>query len=296
MANSPSAELIVEDWFPLFTQDEFETNLNHGWPIGINLNCPVDLRDRLSAASASVILGNQSMDAILKKYGGKNKFDPGGENRRDRKIRFESLASIKSLVQGLVEFRTKVSEEGTIGEFLSDNAIGRLPYSLSRAFAEADKGALFEALVIARMILEQVCWALKVRPLNDRDSIMAVSATKAISPISKHYPKIGRLNGWLSTHAHWGYDAHIKAAFDSPGMVMMASSKFKACAYLALMKLSTELREVLADQLKDFIEWDIVDALDLKRRSAGGVILKDEITAVADIVVQFYPDIKSIVK
>ena len=226
---------IVGLWFPLFTPEDFEADLNQGfWPIGINLDYPVELREKLTAASVAVALQYKSIDYVQKKYGGQYDYDPGGAYRRDRDIRTKSIGLLTSITDGIQVFRSNIPDEGTIGEHLSDMTFGRIPYSLSRAFAEADKGAIFESTVIARMIIEQLCWALKIRGSDDPDEISSTSATKSITQIAKCFPTLGRLYGWLSKHAHWSFDAHIKAAFDSPGMIMMASSQFKSCAYVVL--------------------------------------------------------------
>lgn len=282
----------LAELFPLFSNHEFEANLNQTWPIGIDLDHPEELLNRLSAASLSVFLGNKSTDYVQKKYKIEYEFDPGGDVRRDRLIRGESLGSVESIVSGLRSHRESLDEESSIGDYLSDITIGRIPFSLGRAFAEADKGALYEAIVIARMIVEQLCWSLKIRGVNDAEKIKATSATKSITPISKKYPTIGRLNGWLSKHAHWGYDAHIKAAFDKPGFTVMASCRFKACAYVALAMLSFQVRHILLSEVRDFIDLEKVKEEDeFRRGDSEPVNLEKEALNTARLVVAQYYDI-----
>jgi len=138
----------LKKYFPLHPAHEYETTVNQGhYPIGVNQNYPAELRSRLSAAAISYVAGNKSVDYVRKKYS--NTFiyeeDFGGTDRKDRIIRATCLTKTKILIDGIVAHRSQNSEEGTIGEFLSDATIVRLHYSLQRAFAEADKGALFDA-------------------------------------------------------------------------------------------------------------------------------------------------------
>lgn len=284
----------IDKTFPISAPNEYETVLNQSqFPIGIDHHYPVELRERLTAATISYLLQNKSIDYTRKRYLGDLSYekDPGGELREDRRIRTACLSFVNAQISGLVRFREGVSEDATMGEFLSDATLIRIPYSLERAFAEGDKGALFEALVITRMSLEQLCWAINIRHLKKPDEIKNTSVTKSITKVSKKYPKAGRLNGWLSNHAHWGYDAHVKTIVDVPGQVMKSSSLFKGCAYIALIVFSDLFVKVMSAEVGDYIASKTV-SLELESRSG----LEDfdfdhEYVKLKEMLIPFYPDL-----
>ena len=287
----------IKDCFPLFAQEEYETKLNNGhYPIGINTDYPAELRERLTAASISYVSNNKSMDYFRKKYMSNIPYedDPGGEKRQDRRIREICLVTTQSIIDGLVAFRDSMPADSKVGEYISDSTLIRIPYSLKRSFAEADKGALFEALVILRMALEQMCWAIKIRTHDNPEIIKTTSATKSITHFSKQYPKLGRLNGWLSSHAHWAYDGHIKVMFERPGYTMKASYMFKGCAYVALIVYTDLFRQILSKELKEFINWDVVsETLDV-HQGAKNFDFKKEFDDLRVLFENFYPDISKL--
>lgn len=293
---SPEERTPLEKMFPIFAAKEYESTLNRcAYQVGIDDDYPAELRERLSAAAVSYEAQLSSIDYTRKKYLQKSyEEDPLGAYRSDRRIRHSCLVRIGALRRGLAEFRGAVTADSTIGEYLCDVSFHRVGYSVQRAFAEADKGALYESLVIVRMALEQVCWAVAIRGSNDPDTIRSTSATKSITPIAKRYAKVGRLNGWLSDHAHWAYDAHIKAAFDGDGMVLFANSAFKACAYAALIMFCDLYEKIAATELGDVIDWRAVTEVLASSKEAAAYTAQHEFEAIRVMIVSIYPDIDRI--
>ena len=288
----------IKNYFPLSAWHDFEAVLNkHFYPIGINQNYPAELRERLLAASISFFAGNKSIDYTRKKYTNDIQYeeDPGGDQRQDRKIRTACLFRVRVIIDGLVSFNSNEPEVCTIGKILGDATLTRIPYSLERAFAEGDKGALFESLVIIRMALEQLCWALSIQDHDDPDIIRTTSVTKSITHISKLYPRLGRLNGWLSKHAHWNYDAHIKAILETPGSVIISSHLFKGCSYFALIIFSELFFKIISEELKEFIDWDEVSKkLELQDKDQD-FNFGQESEALKKLLEPFYPDLNKLI-
>lgn len=283
---------LIDSWFPLFSQEEYESTVNKSWPpVGVNLDYPVDLRERLSAASISHFMGHRTVDYTLKKYCRVFQEDPGGEVRKDRRIKLFCLETINLLTSGLREFRAEVEGENVIlGEYLSDVTISRLSFSFTRAFAEADKGAMLESIVIARMILEQVSWSISVRSLIDRENIMKISATKSIGAISKTRARWGKLYGWMSNHAHWGLDAHVKV-MTTTNETMLASQKFKACSYIVLWALVIEIKSFFILRLSEVMHIKTVERF----KSSDFLELQRSIQLEFDLIIpeilRLYPDL-----
>lgn len=224
-------------------REELEVPVNNSpYVIGVNNNYPVRLREMVSAASITYQLQNNSIDYVLKKYFKTRPYeeDPGGTLRSDRRCRCACEAVFSAADKFLEIYPPLTKRSPTIGEWIGDLTLVRTTYSFERAFAEADKGALYECVAIGRMILEQISWIWSVRSLDDTQSIERKSATRAVGELTRLLPIAGRLYGWMSDHAHWAYSAHLKAITkkDNQSAAMLASSLFKAIGYSMLIVLS----------------------------------------------------------
>ncbi|NET91653.1 MAG: hypothetical protein F6K45_26960, partial [Kamptonema sp. SIO1D9] len=233
--------------FPLHPAFDYDSLINSPHPIGIDEDYPEDLKIRIGAAAASYFKGDKNIDYTLRtirKMRQTESNKPFNSNRLDRVIRRSCLSSIRAVSQSVQEAIPNTEHENVMGKYVFDITLSRIPYSADRAFAEADKGALFECLAISRMILEKVCWAVRIRNLEDAQEITAQKAQSAISAVKGVSPLSGRLYGWLSKHAHWHYDAHIKTIQEVEGYVLHASRTFKLCSYLGLICLTRSILEI----------------------------------------------------
>lgn len=149
-----------------------------------------------------------------------------------------------------------LNREPTVGEWIGDLTLIRVDYSFRRAFAEADKGALFEAVAIARMILEQLAWVYVIRRVDDAKQIQKTQTTKCLGTAAAKFRTIGRLYGWMSDHVHWGYNAHVKVITAKDGFsgAWLATPDFKATAYAMLIALTAIVFELVITLLGDYPE------------------------------------------
>jgi hypothetical protein len=229
--------------FPLYMREELEVPVNRmGFVIGVNKDYPARLREMVSAAAITYQLQNSSIDRVRKTYLKDVSYeeDEGGELRLDRHCKRCCKTLFAAADEFLRTYPPLLRREPMVGEWIGDLTLVRAEYSLERAFAEADKGALYECVAIARMILEQLCWVYCVRSLDDVDVIAKKSSTRCVGETTRDFPIVGRLYGWMSDHAHWAYSAHLKAitSIEEQSAAMFASSQFKAIAYAMLMVLS----------------------------------------------------------
>jgi hypothetical protein len=231
-------------------RDELEVPLNQiGYVVGVNSDYPARLREMLSAAAITYQLANSSIDHVRRTYlkGMTYEDDPGGAARIDRTIRKECTLVGEAVGEFLRQYPRVLGREPLVGEWAGDLAFLRIAYSIERAFAEADKGALYESVVISRMALEQCCWAWAVRNLDEVEDIARLSVGHCVTLAKRDFPQVGRLYGWMSRHAHWNHSAHLKAITTMNGRsaVLLSSSWFKALAYCLLIVLSDAYREMV---------------------------------------------------
>jgi hypothetical protein len=144
----------------------------------------------------------------------------------------------------------------------------------------ANRGALFEPLTIARMLLEQLAWAAAVtkEPIDER--IVDIKAQKCVATLKGLVPLAGRLYGWLSEHAHWEFDAHRKSfELDDDGIVhIYASRRFKAASLAVSLALSTVyivFVESLVASNRDRVETGATSASLSNRKALLGTLFRE---------------------
>ncbi|WJH41329.1 hypothetical protein N7E02_13025 [Aliirhizobium terrae] len=132
------------------------------------------------------------------------------------------------------------------------------------------------------MILEQVAWAFAVRNIDDVAKVQRFAATKSIGVLNSNFPIVGRLYGWMSGHAHWGYDAHSKVITSKDGFsgAWLFNTEFKAIAYAMLIALTLVISQVGAVMLMEYPELHSTKEFqfwDERRGSFAGVAMIEKI-------------------
>jgi hypothetical protein len=227
--------------FPIFSYEDYDFEFKkRGYPIGLKSTYPEELIQRVSAARLSYLMHLSSVDYTRKQYLKDKKYEMNDGSRLDLRV----SAALKKRTELLSELLARLSErpEKSHGEIVGEWTLLRVPFATKILLSCANRGALFESVSIARMLLEQVAWAIKINTLDDIEKIQSTSATKAVLHLKTICPSAGRLYGWLSSHAHWMYEGHVKAMdFDDGRMVaLFATSKFKRQA-LALSVVLTAI-------------------------------------------------------
>jgi hypothetical protein len=226
--------------FPIFSYEDYDFEFKkRGYPIGLKSTYPEELVQRVSAARLSYLLRLKSVDYTLKQYLNEVKYEMGDGSRLDLRV----SATLKHRTELLSALISRLSERPnkSNGEAIGEWTLLRVPFATKILLSCANRGALFESVAIARMLIEQVAWATKVNGLDDILEIQNTSATKAVAHLKTLCPSAGRLYGWLSSHAHWTYEGHVKAMeFDEHRMIaLFATSKFKRKALaLSLVMVS----------------------------------------------------------
>jgi hypothetical protein len=244
--------------FPVFMQKDFESSVNNAaYKVGVDNSYPADLRKMISAAVLTYQLNNKSIDYVLKRYlKDKDYKKTEEEERLDRGYQSACLAQASLLREVLNKYPPLLQREPRVGEWIGDLTLIRVAYSLKRAFGEANKGALFESVAIARMILEQLAWIVAVRDSDDVLKVQRLPATKSIGLLSARFPAAGRLYGWMSEHVHWGYEAHYKVITSEDGFsgAWLFNHQFKAIAYAMLIALTVIFTQVATHILEEYSE------------------------------------------
>lgn len=218
----------------------------------------------LTAAAVTYQLANKSIDGVRRTYLRDLTYDedPGARDRLDRAIKGGCLNITRAAGDFLLEYPPLLRREPLLGEWAGDMALLRIGFGLERAFAEADKGALYESVVIARMALEQCCWARSIRNLDALEQILGMSVRHCVTISTREIPSIGRLYGWMSNHAHWNHRAQLKSLTMMGGYssVMLASAEFKAIAYCSILITTDVYLKTVNQIIQSYRQRNLTDA------------------------------------
>ncbi|MGP0010992.1 MAG: hypothetical protein ACLPIG_20215 [Methylocella sp.] len=244
----------LKDAFPLFQGGEYDFYLAKSpWKIGLQSTHPDSLKRKIAAAVASEFAGIRSVDYTLKRYLRDVTYPQEDGSRLDLRIRAfvsHKMSDFDSTIMYLAPFPDK-SFCMTVSEW----TLMRGPFSMDLLAHCGQRGALFEALAIARMMLEQLAWAYVINTESDENTVHQLSATRAIASFKGKFLFAGRLYGWLSAHAHWTFDGHKKSMISREDTIghLLASSYFKAVIFAVMILLSKLYLDVVwtlySDQL-----------------------------------------------
>jgi hypothetical protein len=247
------AESNLQESFPLFPAQQYDFFFDEPlWPIGLQSTAPNELKRRVAAARASVFLGLKSVDGTLKRYLKDRKYPEGDDQRLDLRVTREINAATETISKAILLI-SSLGDKKRLGEILGEWTLMRTPFSMDILLSCANRGALFEPLTIARMMLEQLSWSFAAMGEKNDEQLSKIGAQASIGILKTVVPEAGRFYGWLSDHAHWKYDAHVKSiTFKEERLAhVFASCHFKAISMAVSLVLAAILVRFLVFVVKD---------------------------------------------
>lgn len=253
---------ILNKSFPLFQAGEYDFFFARSpWKIGLHSTYPNSLKKKIAAAMISESLALKSVDNVARNYLKDIEYPAPDKNRLDIRVRGFISGKMK-IFDSQIELLTKRTDKKR-NQPIAEWTLSRFPFSMELLAHCGQRGALFEGLAIARMMLEQIAWAYVVSLSDDENAIHKTSATASISKLKGISRFSGNLYGWLSEHAHWTYDGH-KKSFITKGDEgefghLLASPYFKAIVFCVMLLLIQSLFDCLwtilpTDMRADFSE------------------------------------------
>jgi hypothetical protein len=231
------------EFFPLFPIADFSivTDPNLGWQVGIQANAPVSLQKKIAAALIADSTGLKSLDYAYRQYIGNDDTGYHHENYERLDLRIAQFANkmITELQVITHKYVDKCTEQ-TYGQTLSEWTLSRIPFSMPILLYVGNRGALYEGMVVARLILEQLSFAYYVFDERNESLIQTLSANTSISKLKIICPGAGKLYGWMSNHAHWSFDAHKKSVISGENNTiahLLTSPYFKAEIFCLILNL-----------------------------------------------------------
>lgn len=219
---------------PLFPFDDFDSAVGAlgGLPVGIKSSYPVEYVRRVTAAVISYQLSLSSIDYAKKRYVIDEERPETNSDRLDIRITNAIEDGTNSIFKHVVELAHLGDEN--VGTFMAQVTFVRARASIAGMLTCANRGMLFEAIAIARMLIEQIAWAVSAVGNDDADAVKRIAATKAIKKLRTAHRSAGDFYGWLSDYAHWAYHAHLSvlSVEDGKPKAVLASCIFKCRALM----------------------------------------------------------------
>lgn len=218
--------------------EDYDTIGDHQLTVGIPIDTPFELRLYIMAAIKAYFVGLRSMDYVLKKYGHiwSDKLQASENNEEELR---EVIALVRKNLDDIVAKLKAMDKLDHVGLIVARGAMVRLHNTFRSLLILIRKGLYYEALAMARLILEQIAWAYAIHNL-DEQKILKTSPSKTISILKNFYPFAGQLYGFLSEHAHIspntvGQYLTIREAESS--ILFQSSVQIKVAGYVSLILL-----------------------------------------------------------
>jgi hypothetical protein len=216
----------LTEHFSLYNLEDYDMHYpRHAWAVGIKSDFPPLLRKRLVGAVVSTQMGGASVDYVIKKYMGEveEEIEPTKGYLANRFI-VDTHRALHSLVEELTEHA-----DDNVGRIMSELTMMRQEYTTRCFLFLANRGAIFEGYSLLRMQMEQFAWIIAADRQEDPEKVKKLKAQSCIRRLDEIAPGTARLYGQLSAHAHWSYDAHVRAITSDEGRlgVLFASVKHK---------------------------------------------------------------------
>jgi hypothetical protein len=214
---------------------DFELIGDRLFSVGVPVDSPLEFKKMVFAAGKTYVLGNKSIDRVLKQYG---KHWLSG-SYQEHAVLFQEIAEfVRRAIENETErFRSIPNKADHHGLFMSGCALFRLKTSFSTARFLLRQHYWIELACIEKLIFEQICWSYNVRHLEG-SKLYAASPTSAVKAFKTLYPDAGIIYGLLNDIAHIS-PRRSKDYLDlsdarDPGVFMASAKQTAKCAYLLL--------------------------------------------------------------
>jgi len=272
-ASDPYLELDPESFTkskPRFGLCDLEMLGDGLFSIGVPTGSPLEFKKMVFAGGKAYMLGNKSIDRVLKQFGRDWFSTPYPEHS----LLFQEIADLvqKAVTIEIGRFSTIPNKADHHGLFISGCALLRLETSFSVARLLLRQHYWIELACIEKLIFEQICWSYCVRPLQG-SPLYEVSPTNSVKVFKKLYPNAGWIYGFLNDISHIS-PRRVKEYLDlsdikSPGVCLGSAKQTANCAYVLLFLV--DMFQVCSEYVyRDYYK----NFLHTKRGKNGALCLK----------------------
>lgn len=166
--------------------------------VGVPYTASPELKRNVMGALKAALAGNRSVDHMIRNYGSEWALP---ELDEDSAIVFEATRLVRVIVVQTLKSLNAVPREKPPGAFAAWAALNRLQMSFQAAVVMVRQGLHFESCGMARLILEQLAWIVRVHELRDGGHFR-VKPQSCFGDLKMLVPEAGEVYGRLSEVAH----------------------------------------------------------------------------------------------
>lgn len=169
--------------------------------IGVPATAPGEFKRMVFAAAKTYVMGNSSVDYMLRQYGHLWDFGVGPVDEF-KSLYLEICRFVTNSVDEEIQRFTALRKlEDHIGLFAAGTAFLRLQTSFLSACLLLRQHYWLELSCILKLMLEQIAWSYAIRH-SEPQTLFATSPTKAVTAFRNFYPTAGQLYGVLNEMSH----------------------------------------------------------------------------------------------
>jgi hypothetical protein len=209
--------------------------------LGVPANAPPRFKQMVFAAGKTYVMGNRSVDYMLREYGALWNFDDS--KKHDFSPLFLEVCSfvIAHVDQEIDRFMAIPKKDDHPGLFAAGSALMRLYSSFRSACLLLRQHYWVEMACILKLILEQLAWSYVVCRLEGK-LFFARVPSKAVATYKTFYPTAGKLYGWLNEASHVSPERtidYLDFSGKRPGVYL--SSSFEAAKHAYFLVLLVDM-------------------------------------------------------
>ena len=181
--------------------EDMELIGDRSFTIAVPIDADPEFKKFVFAGAKTYVLGNVSIDYVLKRYGNSwkdFKIDPESEAGKFNNILKDIKDNVVSQMRKIADAAENISG---LGPEASTAALVRIVSTFRAAIQLIRLNMPFESNAVMRLGFEQISWANAVFKLRD-DSTFKIMPTKTIGKLKAVVPYSGKLYGALSDWAH----------------------------------------------------------------------------------------------
>lgn len=192
-----------------FDLEDMEVAGDSRFAVAFPVDMPEEFKRRVFAAGKSYVAGLSSVDYTLRRYGQGWQFPPT-ETESDRVV-LKLCRLVRSTAGYVIDYLGRIPEKPDIASiFACTAAIYRLRSTFRGAVLCIRNGLHFEAVTLARLILEQIAWMSSIhRMTGDADAFTRVNPQACIGSLKALIPESGRIYGELREASHLHFDVTL---------------------------------------------------------------------------------------
>jgi hypothetical protein len=257
--------------------------------IGVPTGSPLEFKKMVFAGGKAYVLGNKSIDRILKQYGRDWFSTPYPEHS----LLFQEIAELvrKAVTTEIERFSSIPNKADHHGLFIAGCALLRLETSFSVARLLLRQHYWIELACIEKLIFEQICWSYCIRHLQG-SPLYEVSPTNGVKTFKKFYPEAGWIYGSLNDISHIS-PRRVKEYLDlsdikNPGVYLGSAKQAAKCAYLLLFLVD------MFQVCSEYIYQDYYKSFLYTKRGKNGSLCLRTNRKTQKAILKFQPRLKRI--